>query len=82
MLKEVFDNNVMLCARVSAWQTIFKMSGSGWKMNIPSQPDSSRTEGNIQKISEIVEKDQSLNIWRMVDMVNIKKRKQKMMDTN
>jgi histone-lysine N-methyltransferase SETMAR len=74
MLKEVFGDNYMSCARVFEWHRRFSEGREEVEEDErPGRFVSSRTDKNIQKINEIVQKDRRLGIRMIADMVNINK---------
>lgn len=74
MLTEVFGDNALSRARVFEWHKRFTEGREEVEDDErPGRPVSSRTEGNVQKISDIVRKDRRLSIRIIADMVNINK---------
>jgi len=74
MLKELSGDNAMSRARVFVWDKRFSEGREEVEDDErPGRSVTSRTEGNVQKINEIVRKDRRLSIRMIVDMVNINK---------
>ena len=74
MLKEEFGDNAMSRVRVFIWHKGFSEGREEVEDDKrPCRSVTSRTEGNVQKINEIVRKDRRLSIRMIADMVNINK---------
>jgi transposase len=74
LLKEGYGDNVMSRARVSEWHKRFMEDREEVEDDErPGRPSTSKTEENVEKISEIVRKDRRLSIRMISEMVNMDK---------
>jgi hypothetical protein len=62
LLKEVYGDNVMSHTRVFEWHKRFMEGQAEVEDERPGCPSASKTEENVEKISEIVWKDRRLSI--------------------
>jgi hypothetical protein len=71
---EVYDDNVMSHMQVFEWHKWFMEGRQEVKGDERlGPPSTSKTEENVEKISEIVQKDRRLSIQMIAEMVNMDK---------
>ena len=74
LLKNVYGDNLTSCSRVFEWHKRFSEARAEVEGDEhPGRPSTSKTDQNIQKISEIVRKDQRLSVRKIADIVSINK---------
>ena len=72
LLKEVYGDNLMSHSRVFEWHKRFSDGRDEVEDDEhPGRPSTSKTDQNIQKISEIFRKDRRLSVRMIADMVGI-----------
>ena len=75
LLKDVYGDNLMSRSRMFEWHKRFSEGREEVEDDEhPGRPSTSKTDQNIQKISDIVHKDQRLSVRMIADMVGINRK--------
>jgi len=74
LLKKVYGDKCLSCTQVFEWFKRFKEGREEIRDDQhPSRPSTSKTDTNIEKVSEIVRQNHSLSIQAVADLINIDK---------